>query len=68
MFMRHIDSKAKARKAVMVNIIVMQEKFFDHPLRSLNDFLTLKNVFERPAHIDNRFSRFLAILNQFVYL
>ena len=33
-----------------------REKFFVHALHSLNDFLTLKKVFERLAHVADSFS------------
>ena len=63
LYMRHFDLNEKVRKAVTVNrFFAEQEKFFDHALRSGNDFGTLKNVFERMMLIDNRFSRFIVHL------
>ena len=46
LFTRHFDIKAKARKAVLVNRLSLSERsFFDHALRLVNDFLTLKSSF-----------------------
>ena len=32
-----------------------REKFLDHALRFVNDFVTSKSIFDRMSHIDNRF-------------
>ena len=54
--MRLFDQKVKVRKALLVNRFFLSERcFFDQALRSLNDFLTLKNVLVPLAHVDNRF-------------
>ena len=43
--MRHFDLKAKVRNCLGEQISGEREKFFDHVLRSVNDFLTFKSVF-----------------------
>ena len=47
--MWHFDPKSGQQ------IFVKQEKFFDHALQSVTDFLTLKNPFEKATYLDNRF-------------
>ena len=43
LFMRHFGLQAKVGKGVMVNRILLSEKsFFDHELRSVNEFSTRK--------------------------
>ena len=54
--MGYFGLNAKVRKAAMVNRFSAREKFSaDHAQHSMNDFSTLKNVFDGMEHIDNRF-------------
>ena len=62
MFPGWIDSPLGSKNILFVVILfekyfVRREKFFDHALRSVNDFWTSKNIFDRMVHIDSFFSK-----------
>ena len=45
LFAQHFDLKASEKSCLGEQIFAKREKFFDHALRLVNDFLTLKCSF-----------------------
>ena len=58
-----LTKNRKSKIAVRTNFSE-REKFLNHALRLVDEFLNLKSVFERPMHIDICLSRFFVHVAQ----